>query len=400
MLDRVVYIPRNFTGTTVDLGAFAELLLFFGKVEVLVGPGEFTELLSSVGLDNLLHLQDEGLVAVRVLREVLAVHHNRRTDIYDFGCFQPNSGGREERLQTPGEVVTAAMRRARIGEGRVRRRLGRFFRHGSVESVNHRVGHPKGIPELARRDLEDASYVTDVVRAFLDGYGYTNRPEDWRFRVQKVEGGFRIDTNLDFDRLSQISSVIHGEPRQLTAAHLVDCVQDIRLEHHRAAVHDADIAASFFSGRLRQLRLLDRPAPGKRPGTEQVAQFQDVVLQGRSIGDAMRSGRRTVKDLLDLLAKAHRFKEWLAGRPPDADLLAEYVREISHLPWIEKLPGRVLRFSLVSGASLAAGALLDPTAGAISGVGLAAANDFLIERLAHGWRPNQFVRDELERFGR
>jgi hypothetical protein len=400
MFDRIVYIPRNFTGTTVDLGTFAELLLFFGRVEVLVGPGEFTELLKSVGLDNLLQFQDEGLVTVRVLREVLAVHHSRRTDTYDFISLEPSSSGAEKRPRTPDEVVTAAMRRARIGEGLVRRRLGRFFRHGSVESVNDRVGHPKGIPEQARRDLEDASYVTDVVRAFLDGYGYTSRPEDWRFRVHRVEGGFRIDTNLDFDRLSRISSAIHGEPRELTAAHLVDCVQDIRFEHHRGAVHDADIAASFFSGRLRQLRLLSRPAPGKRSGTEQVAQFQDVVLQGRSIGDAMRSGRRTVKDLFELLAKAHRFKEWLAGRPPDADLLAEYVQEISHLPWIEKLPGRVLRFSLASGASLAAGALLDPTAGAISGAGLAAADDFLIERLARGWRPNQFVRDDLERFGR
>lgn len=396
MLEVVIYSPRNYTGTLIDLGSLAELLLFYGKVEVLVGTGEFSDLVRAVGLDNLLHLQDEGLVSVRVLREVLAVNHKHAPGYsnYDFVTVQVSGDKREMSFPSPEELVERCLRRARVGEGLIRRRLARFLRHGSVESVNEGVNLPNGFPDLSRKDVEDPTYVTDLVRAYLDLTGYSHPEGQWHFRIHRNPDGFAIDTNIDFGLLSRLVGARFGDERAVTPAHLMDSVQDVRFELHRGAIHSADIAASELSSRLHRIRIESQHTRDYFGGVPQIATFQQVELQGRSLGDALRSGRRTTDDLLRLLERAQRFREWLAGRPPDANLLREYNAELNRQTWFEGLPGKALRFGLAS----AVGTLsLDPVGGAAAALATAL-SDSLIVRLSTGWRPSQFVRDELEPF--
>ena len=74
------------------------------------------------------------------------------------------------------------------------------------------------------------------------------------------------------------------------------------------------------------------------------------------------------------------------------------MKELSEQSWLSGTPGRILRFFVSSLAPLAVGAIAGPEAGALAGFGAGAANDFLVDRLVGGWRPSQFVREELVPF--
>lgn len=404
MLERVVCIPRNLAGEPFDIGSLAELLLYFGKVEVVLGPGYLSELVSRIGWENLLQLQDSGLISVRVLREVLAVRGPRPGRPYfDFGTVEltGDASFKAVREQSARELITKALRRADVSEGRIKRRLDRFFRYGSVESVNEAVLDPSGLPGMSRRDLEDPGYVSSVVRAVLEIFGYVHRHGEVDFRVNLLPaGGFTIDTNIDFAQLSRDVSATFGADRGINAAILIGMVQEARLDIQRAAIHSADIAGSDLSVRLARARVHRDLASIHPRSLGQIVQLQEHALQGRSVGEAVRSGRRSADDLLRLLERAGRFKEWLAGRPPDADLLREYVNALSAQPWLSTLPAKTLRFGLTVVIPTAVAARYGPEAGSAVGIGVSAINDFIVDRLAQGWRPNQFVCDELEPFCR
>jgi hypothetical protein len=107
-----------------------------------------------------------------------------------------------------------------------------------------------------------------------------------------------------------------------------------------------------------------------------------------------------MKDVVDLVRQARDFKAWVKSKPEDTDLRKAYVAEVSKLGWSERLPPKVTRFGIFAAANTALSFLATPAAGAIAGSALSAVNDFLLERLANGWKPNQFVYGPLLDFVR
>jgi hypothetical protein len=65
--------------------------------------------------------------------------------------------------------------------------------------------------------------------------------------------------------------------------------------------------------------------------------------------------------------------------------------------WINKLPAKGLRFLLALGLGAIIEAFYSSELGAVSAVGLEAADYLLLDGLFRGWRPNQFVEGPLQR---
>lgn len=400
MFERIVYCPRSLTGQQFDIGTFAELLFFFGRIELLVGEGGFRAVLAHFTIDELNDLQEAHLLRVSILREVLAVHSRSESGRrrFDFITVEKWAGSHPARVRSPEEIVRESLAAIGLAPGKARRSALRFLRSGTVRSVSEGVDHEKGISELSRRDAFDQPYVREVAEAVLVSLDYPFRNRPWRFVVHPVESGFEIDTDLDFDSLSRTVSAMRREKVHFTPGHLVDVVQDVRFDLHSSAMYSAAVAGSEVAAQIQRIRVARSLQKSERSELESIANFQAVTLEGRSIGEALRSGRKGVRELLELLDKGQRFKEWLHQREPNAELLRDYVKELSEQPWLSGTPGRILRFFVSSLAPVAIGAIAGAGAGSLAGFGLGAANDFLVDRLAGGWRPNQFVREELVPF--
>jgi hypothetical protein len=83
---------------------------------------------------------------------------------------------------------------------------------------------------------------------------------------------------------------------------------------------------------------------------------------------------------------------------PEAGLLKEYHDAVIRETWLERLPNKSSRFTVMTGA----GAIIDyfVTGGAatVGALALGAADTFLVDRMLKGWRPNQFVEKNLTPF--
>lgn len=108
----------------------------------------------------------------------------------------------------------------------------------------------------------------------------------------------------------------------------------------------------------------------------------------------VNSSERGIKEILALLDSARRFKEWLRDRPADANLMKEYYNAIRKDSWIDGLPSKAVRWLLFNPlAALVPG-------GALVGLGISAADTFLVDKIAQGWKPSQFVEGPLSRFAK
>jgi len=123
----------------------------------------------------------------------------------------------------------------------------------------------------------------------------------------------------------------------------------------------------------------------------------DVFDDGRAIQAAIESNHKNFDDVLTVASKARKFKEWIASAPDDASLRKEYLRSVSRIDWMDSLPAKSLRWLIftLGGNSLG---LLPPPVGLIASTALGASDTFLVDYLAKGWKPNQFVEGPLRKF--
>jgi len=129
-----------------------------------------------------------------------------------------------------------------------------------------------------------------------------------------------------------------------------------------------------------------------------VESFQEFVFDdSRGVAEAIRRGSCQLADVLAVLPKAAKFKEWLRSEAPQRDVVKAYFCEAITPTWIDKLPSKVVRWFVFTGAGLGLDALGAGGLGAAAAVGIGAVDTFLLDRIIRGWKPTQFVDDHLRK---
>jgi hypothetical protein len=100
---------------------------------------------------------------------------------------------------------------------------------------------------------------------------------------------------------------------------------------------------------------------------------------------------------MKVLKKATRFKKWLIGVDPDEDLLKRYYREVTKETIVDKLPGKSTRWAIFTGLGLVTDLIATGGIATVGGLTLGALDTFCLDKLISGWRPNQFIEDEVKK---
>ena len=95
---------------------------------------------------------------------------------------------------------------------------------------------------------------------------------------------------------------------------------------------------------------------------------------------------------------AKEFKHWISNQEPSESLVRDYYSEITAGTWADKLPSKVLRFALFTGAGFLTDLLMPTGIGTLTGLGLGAGDAFLVDKLAKGWKPNTFIDGPFREF--
>lgn len=391
MFEHVV-LRQSEGGQPISAGQVAEALLYYQRVHLVMDRGTLLRLLKQIGVDRLLALVARADLSAVYCEEMLATH----TD--SAGAFQMHSfvaftlGGHQSvgELKTPQERIQYSLEQDGLPRRDARRFTKAFLTYVPLRQLSGGHFLSGGIPQAAKRDLLDSEFAKRAVRttlALIPG-GY-DPGENFKFDVIDSALGMHVFTDLDLEGINRRRAAAVTPPDPLTVAHLLSHIQGARADLALASFYGGDFMTTGVNSAIIQIRheeLLRRTALNN--GSRQ--QFTEVVLPDTpTLAEAIDSGERTFDDFLSLLDRAARFKDWLKAVNPDEDLVRTYLRDISSEGWIQKLPAKSVRYMLTLGLDAA-----NPVAGFVAGF----LDNFVVEKLLSGWRPNHFVSTKLAPF--
>ena len=386
----------------IDAGLLAEILLFYQNTHLILQRGTLTSLLKRIGADDLLYLITNKFIRASFFRQTLGTYTSSQSGIpvHDFVAIEKTGSVDKGKFKQKDELIIDLFEHALGNTGHARRAAKQFLSLVPIKTLSPGFHHPRGIPGLARDDLDDEDYVQSAIEAALfELVPGLKLPARWHFKVIKIKDGFIIDTNLNCDELnSQYHKFISPKHSSIAPAFLIDHILEARADICLSSSYNSEFVATPTSSKIMQMKfsnLLERRFKNVR----EIELFQDVHLENvRAIRNSINSGERSFRDFITILEKSAKFKAWLREADPDIGLLTEYHKAVTARTWADKLPTKTVRFVIFSGAGVLIDAVFPTGLGTVAGVTLGAADTFVVDRLLKGWRPNHFIEDQLMEF--
>jgi hypothetical protein len=381
----------------VDIGLLAETLFFYSNTHLLLDRSSVVALAKKIPRNVLLELFDRDLIRLSYIREGFGVLSSGIPIAHNFGAFKLAGNASGKKIKNYQDEITEALERE-LGNSYETRKFAKAI---SDRVALHRFrGIPekeKIIPDLMRADMEDVGFVERAVQVSLSHLipGFDQNTK-FHFRVFKTsEQSYAVDTDLDFAKLNErYHAYVSPKHSSITQAYLLAQLLDSRADTFFSAYYMAEPVTAPISSDIMELKHFEFL---RRRGTssDDIRLFHEVVVPDfPTIAEAINSNERSFAEFLKLLDEAEKFKKWLHETNPDVGLIQSYYQEVSKRSWVEKLPGKGIRFLVAAGVGLGASAASGPA----GGLGVGAANTFFLDRLLKGWRPNRFVEGPYKRF--
>ncbi|WP_172151590.1 hypothetical protein [Pseudomonas tumuqii] len=372
--------------TAVDVGAIIEALLFYGSTHVMVDRSSLLELLVKFGDEVLFELISGGYLKV--------------TYVESWNGIMTDSPGSGPPLHSPvfftssnhqfPDVLRTSCIEVHGKSGRGRRAASR------LEKVFHVHQHDQVIADGVRDVFLNDQYMSVAARSVLGNLVPGVDFSAASFFARKVGDRFVVESDLDWLAVNrQYHQFVSPKHSAINPAYILSNIFNVECDLYFASVSSSELHTSLLNSRLISARINFVVQHRMRSQLE-LNRFQSALFPGaKSVREAVNSGKVSVLELLPVIESSCKFKKWLHGRPFDADLLAEYHKEVTKETIVDRLPGKTTRFAIFTGL----GVVLDSfaTAGVATTAGLAigAFDGLFLDKLLKGWKPNQFIESKL-----
>lgn len=389
MFERLVIRQRSGAslGKAPDLGIIAEALLFYSEVRLVTNNALLPAILRAEPPEVLIELLEQDFLKVAYeVDELLIFTENSGTPAE---THRPVSGTME-RFDLH-SVLTSVLQEIYGRSGKARRVANRLARKIEI------VRYDYNFTVEAREDLLDDQYVEKSVEALLRTY------------VPEYKGPVHFKARPHGDKLIVESDILFPDANlfyhqripathsSLSPAYLLAHLLSVKADMHFAARYDSEIAIDDINTLIISQHF-EQLCNRLRASQQSIAAFQDFVFDdARAIAEAVRQGSCCLGDLLPILPKVAKFKEWLRSEAPQRNVVKAYFREAITPTWLDKLPSKTVRWLLFTGAGLGLDSMGASGLGTVAGLGLGAADTFLLNKVFRGWKPNQFVEDHLRK---
>lgn len=380
----------------VDVGQLAEALFFYGSTQLLLDRGSVLHLARKLPHDVLLELFDRDAIKLSYTRSHFAMVSNGNPPVHNVGAISFGGAG-GKRLKNYQEEILETLERELGRTKSVRKLAADIAGKATLQRLRGVPGGETEIADLARSDFEDPGFVAQAVKTTLESIipGY-KAPANLEFRAMRHEGGgYFVLTNLNMDELNtKYRKATHASDSPLSIAYLLCHLVNARVDTFLAAYYMAEPVTTLLSGQIMQLKHFEFLRSRQRSEAD-IELFHEIVVPAfPTIREAINSGERSMTEFMNLLDEAQKFKKFLTTTNPDKGLVQNYYREVTKKSWVETLRGKLIRFVVAAGTGFAASAKFGP----VGGIGVGAANSFLLDRILKGWRPNRFIEGPYQRF--
>lgn len=393
MFEKIV-LRHSRTGSALTAGEIAEALLFYQHVHIVLDAGSLGGIARSLGTSEFLSLVERKRLTAVYAEDMLAANTQIVQGIqhHSFAAFFISGNKLKGTVwRSRSERLANLLKMVGHSGGEARKLTERFARNIDTTRYANDLFIESGVHMAAMNSLDDADYVVAAIRRTLrDQPGFDTFAERLSVEVVKLSAQqFVLNTNINFavgnERRRQLDPTL--EP--FTQGHLVSALLEASADLSVASHYGGDFYTSLVNSEIVRLRCAELL---RRSGisTAQIQQFKDVVLpKYPTIREVINSGERSFAEFEKLLDQSGKFRESIHKMGPDANLVAEYLKEVSQEGWLSSLPGKGLRFVI--------GLIVSATAGDVAGATMGAADMFLLDKLK-GWRPNHFVDGKLRPF--
>jgi len=179
-----------------------------------------------------------------------------------------------------------------------------------------------GVIEAAKQDLINSDFVSNSMRlvATENVKGEFN-PNELIFRTVPYNGGFAIETNLNFDSINAKRKALNPGLDDVSPAHFINNILSSKLDSVMAAHYGGEFYTSELSSniiRLKNSELLKRVGIEKK----EIEEFSSIVTGDfPSVREVVNSKERSFDEFLKLLDKSDKFREWAKGVNPGEKLV-------------------------------------------------------------------------------
>lgn len=382
-------LRRSKDGPELTAGDVAEALLFYQSVHLVLDHGTLSQLIKSIGMEQILALLDRPGVSAVYCEETLATLTTQAGNLpkYGFVAFTLVGDKTGGTFNSRTERIAFVLRNNGVAASKAAKLAEKFRKKVPIRKLSDDSFVNGGVIQAAKADLQDSAFVSDAMRCVLRLEPNALRfSQGFKFDVVCVDDGFHVFTDLDFSAINIARRAINANVDELTSAHLIGNILEARCDLSLAAHYGGDFQTAERTSSVIRLRFADIL---RRSGIhrDQLNAFHEVVVPDMpTIKFVIDSGARSFDEFLRLRDHAWRFRGWLSGVNPDEKLVAAYLAQVTREQWVASVPVRVARFVIGKAVDAVA-----PTLGHV----LSGVDALLLEKFCEGWRPNHFVDNQL-----
>jgi hypothetical protein len=373
-----------------DIGLILETLLFYQKsILVCDGPATLKQVINVFGVSNIEKLIECGALEINYSENMTIIKTDNMTNglqyhdpaIATFSKFKFQ------------DIITNICEEITGKSGKGRRLAKKYSKIIKVKNYDEKM------IDGVRNQILDQDYFNKVAKLLISTWipeVETKFVEKIKYETILEEQGVRVVTNVDYKSLNKIyHKHIPISHSSLDDAFIMSNLFDMENDLYHVSSNLSEIASTFQKSMLLDIRLSYLSTRCKKSDTEKVHFERNVVPGMKTIREEYDKGKINIDEIVNVICAASKFKKWLSNIPYDKSLLAEYIENISRTTFIEKLPSKSIRWGLFTGIGIAIDTLFPSGIGTASGIGLGLIDSFIIDKLLHGWKPNQFIEGKL-----
>lgn len=393
MFKKICIKDKQADGYKLDVAFLIDSMLFYGKVVLLVHRQEMVLLLNFFGEDLLNELIAIGRIEVKFRGNFLGsiILDNEKYNIDTFSS-------QDENIET---ILYQAHRKLYNNSSKNHRFASEFSRKISSYS------YPAMFRENIIADFNNEDYLKRALPVYLNSIvPEFVLPEHIEIEIVK-DGqlgpyeGYALNSNIDMAELNRVHKQYNPDAGyEINYSGFFLSIAESKGDIHITSELESEIVTSELYSKFIALEL-DSIIAQRTKSENELDLFSTYVLEEcTSLGTAFVSGILSGKELLKILEKADRFREWLEHIPEDKNLLGEYHNAVMKKEFTDRMPTKVVRFVLFQAAGLGiglAGGAEFAAAAALGGAAIGAADSFLLDRILNReWKPNQFIDKTLK----
>ncbi|MFZ2726211.1 MAG: hypothetical protein WAX77_08180 [Methylococcaceae bacterium] len=388
MFESITFFNKNITDVSnpLDIGELVECMLFYGKTSVVANQSTLRQLFTYFGVEGVIELIEENLLNIIYTETMLGVLTRDGThDVVQFSS--PQHTYQDELRKICIDVLGGR-------EGKGRRAAQRI--QGLIEVKNHE----NIILEGARKSFIDQDYINYSAKSIIQSLIPEKIDIDSViFQTEKrLEGDFIVTTNIDFLALNQIyHKYVSPSHSTINSALILSHVLNVESELFYSSSNLSEIATSGLSANIISHKInfiLEKSIKSSK----QIQDFQEFVFNdAKSLREAINKKQIDIDNLIVVLKNSQKFKEWILGIKPNQDLIKSYYNEVTKKTILDKLPSKSVRWCIFTGAGVIADRMITDGVGTAIGLGLSALDTFCLDKLISGWKPNQFIEDDVKK---